>query len=109
MSKKNQQEENPLKKEVILNPDDIKCISKFFEFFELETPSSLTKAIKEFEANPSFENQEELKFQLTNAMSTDSKVLEIDEMFKPVVEACTEYAYDRQFERDFSDIVGKEK
>lgn len=101
-------EKNKAKKEVVLNSEDLKCIPKFFEFFELSMPAELSKAIKEFESSQTLENQNELAFQLTNSLHKDPKVLEIDEMFKPIIEACAEYSYDHQFDKDFNDIVGSE-
>lgn len=103
---KDKVEENP--KKVVITPDDAKAAFEFWNQYEVPVMPGLKEAFDKFCGDPTYENQEHLKYMVTKAVSTTDHEAFKDETFSKITEQCGETAYDMGFERDFVEVVGEE-
>lgn len=102
-------EENKVPDDVYVTETDIQHVEKFFEHFKIPVPQEFAKSIADFRANPNAVTQNELRYQLSQAMMHKIKGHSqiVDEVFEKVFECSDEIRYDLQFEKDLEDIVGQ--
>ena len=98
----NKVSENALQEKVnkiVISPEDCAGAAEFWTQFEIPMPPELTAAFAKFAANPSYENQNEVKLQVVKAVGyTDHEAFN-DEMFKEIVEECRGVTYDMSFDK----------
>jgi len=69
---------------VVISPEDVQECSKFFQFFEIPVPTPLQSAIDSFVKDPTLQNQNELKFQLSDIIKNSTHPVFQDEVFAQV-------------------------
>jgi len=84
---------------VVITPEDVAGAAEFWPQFEVPLSSELKAAFERFIAEPTFENQKELKLQLTKEVSTSGHEAFLDEMFKDIREECSNVQYDMAFDK----------
>lgn len=85
---------------------DLEVIDRFFSHFDLTTPDYLTKAITEYTAEQTLETEKNLKMNLLKSViDNKDKVEGLDELFRPVINACGEMAYNLEFDKDLEEIL----
>lgn len=103
------QNDTEKEQKVVLDAQDMDVIERFFTHFEIEIPDHLKTAVANFKQDQSIKNQDALKLALTKTVKEKQKdVLQIDEIFEPVIKACEEVAYNMQFDKDLEDVIGQE-
>ena len=94
------------KNQVVITPEDSNECAKFFEFFEIAVPEELSAAFKAFSADPTFANQNELKFQLAHIISFSDHAVFNDKVFEAVRpetrEICEELTFERELEKQLT-------
>lgn len=95
------------KAQVVVSPEDVKECAKFFQFFEIPIHEGLKLAFEAFIANPTYTNQCELRFQLSEIIAKSTHPVFEDEVFKQVKsevsEVNEELAFQRQLEKHISE------
>lgn len=106
MSNKNQNEVESQNK-VVLTPDDALAAYKFWTQFKIEPIPGLKEAFDKFAKEPSFENQQYLKYMVSLAISTTDHPCFKDAAFAPVAQECSKAAYELGFNYDFEEVVAE--
>jgi hypothetical protein len=105
------QENNALQEvsnKVVITAEDCAGAAEFWTQFDIPMPAELDAAFKAFAADPTIQNQNEVKLQITKAIGfTDHEALK-DEMFKEIVEECRNVTYDMSFEKDLESTLSTE-
>jgi hypothetical protein len=87
---------------VVITPEDVQECAKFFQFFEIPVPAPLQSAIDGFIKEPTLQNQNELKFQLSDIIKNSTHPVFQDEVFAQVKPenalANDELVFERQLE-----------
>jgi hypothetical protein len=87
---------------VVITPEDVQECAKFFQFFEIPVPAPLQSAIDSFCKEPTLQNQNELKFQLSDIIMHSQHPVFQDEVFAQVkpenAMANDELVFERQLE-----------
>jgi len=93
-------------KDLRLESRDIETIRRFFNHFNLPTPDYLTSAMHEFSKNQNLETERALILALTSSVvEVKGQIVELDDMFGEVSDACANISYNMQFDKDFEDII----
>lgn len=102
-------EENP--KEVVISTEDSRNIREFFTHFKIDMPPYLTKALDDFEANPSVQTQDKLRSATCEAVVTSNHPILKDELFAEAFEASKDITFREKFDRDLNQVLqeGKEE
>ena len=95
--------------EVVITPEDVKAAFEFFGQFNVPVTDEVREAFAKFQANPTVENQNDLKFMLTKVVSTTNHEAFTDESFAKVRNQCVNVSYEMGFERDFDNITGEDQ
>lgn len=104
MANKNETNGNDLENKnlVVITPEDVQECSKFFQFFEIPVPTELQSAIDNFCKEPNLQNQNELRFQLSDIIMRSNHPVFQDEVFAQVkpenAMANDEMVFERQLE-----------
>ncbi len=85
---------------VVITPDDCKIPFDFWTHFEIAMQPELKEALDKFAKNPTIENQENVKYWLTTAISTTDHEAFKDEMFSKITQQCGNISYEMAFDRD---------
>lgn len=98
---------------VVITPEDVQECAKFFQFFEIPVPEDLQKSIDNFIKDPNLQNQNELKFQLSDIIATSTHPVFMDEVFAQVkpenAMAHDELVFERQLEAQLTSSDGSKK
>jgi hypothetical protein len=93
---------------VVITPEDVQECAKFFQFFEIPVPAPLQSALDSFIKEPNLQNQQELKFQLSDIIKNSTHPVFQDEVFAQVKPenalANDEMVFERQLE---AQLTGK--
>ena len=104
----NENEKNALQEvsnKVVITAEDCAGAADFWTHFEVPMPAELKAAFEAFSKNPTIENQNEVKLQVTKAIGyTDHEAFK-DEMFKDIVEECRNVVYDMTFDKDLESTL----
>lgn len=93
---------------VTINVEDCTGAAEFWKHFNVEMSPELKAAFEAFAANPSYENQQEIKLQVCKAIGyTDHEAFR-DEMFKEIVEECRSVVYDLSFDKSLEATLDPE-
>ena len=115
MSNKNEVNGSDLENKnlVVLTPEDVQECSKFFQFFEIPVPAPLQSAIENFCKEPTLQNQNELKFQLSDIIMHSTHPVFQDEVFAQVkpenAMANDELVFERQLEAQLTSTEDEKK
>jgi hypothetical protein len=99
---------NPLKEQidkVVITPEDAAGAAEFWPHFEVAMSPELKAAFERFQADPSLENQNELKYQAVSAVGFTEHEAFQDEMFKEIVDECRAVSYDMKFDRELRETL----
>lgn len=88
------------KNQVAVTPEDVRECAKFFEFFEIPVPKELQAAIDAFIKTPSLDNQNELRYRISNVIVTSKHPVFQDEVFTQVKPETAEEHEKMEFERE---------
>ena len=94
---------NPLQEvsnKVVITPEDCAGAAEFWTHFDVPMLPELREAIDRFAKEPTFENQNEVKFAVCKAIAYTKHDAFNDEMFKEIVEECANEVYNMSFDRD---------
>jgi len=108
----NENENNALQevtRRVVITPEDVAGAAEFWPQFEVPMSAELRTAFEKFAANPTLANQDELKLQITKAVSTTSHDAFNDEMFQEIVEECRGVTYDMSFDKTLEEQLTTEE
>lgn len=98
---------------VVITPEDVEECAKFFKFFEIPVPDALQKAISSFCSEPNLQNQNELKFQLSDIIMRSTHPVFQDEVFAQVKPenalANDELVFERQMEAQLTGSADDDK
>jgi len=84
---------------VVITPEDVAGAAEFWPQFEVPLAPELKAAFDAFCSDPTLANQNELKLQITKAVSGTDHDAFNDEMFKEIVEECRGVTYDMSFDK----------
>lgn len=96
-------------KEVVITPDDCNAAMDFWSHFQIPVTPELKAAMEAFAKNPSVETQDNVKLEVCKAIATTEHNAFKDEMFKKIVEECSNVVYDMEFERDLEATLSSKK
>lgn len=94
------QEEHKEDSKVVISARDCQSALDFWKHFNIPIPAELQKAIHAFTENPSFNNQERVKYEVCKAISTSDHAAFKDDYFVKIVEECASVAYSMTFDQD---------
>jgi hypothetical protein len=94
---------------VVISPDDCNAALDFWRHFNIPIGVELQTAMDSFAADPSFENQQRVKLEVTKAISTTDHEAFRDDMFKKIVEECATVSYHMQFDKDIEAVLKVEE
>lgn len=97
------------KRKVVISPEDCRAALEFWKHFDIPVPEGLKKAFDTFCTDPTFENQEEVKYFVTTAISSSDHQAFKDEMFSKVREECAQVSYDMAFNRELEETLTTEE
>ena len=95
----------PEDKKVVISPEDCSAALDFWRHFNIPISAGLQTALDAFAANPSFENQEKVKFEVVQSIATTDHEAFKDDMFAKIVEECEGISFEMQFDKDLEDEV----
>lgn len=98
-------------RQVVITPADSKEVEKFFEYFDIPKTKALTDAFSAFQNDPTYVNQNELKFQLANFLAESDHPVFKDEVFANVIPESREsrdaLAFERELEKQLTSSDGE--
>jgi hypothetical protein len=96
------------KKQVTAGLDDANSIRTFIKHFNLTITERLDKALKEFEANQTYENQRLVRKALAEFVVSDASGLMNDKMFAPLFSESTKTQYYASFDENLNELLENE-
>jgi hypothetical protein len=94
-------------RKVVITPEDATAAFEFWKQFNITPIPGLAEAFDAFCNQPTFENQENLKYMVCKAIATTQHECFTEENFAKVAEECAETAYEMGFKRDFENTIGE--
>ena len=93
---------------VAITAEDCNAALDFWKHFNIPINESLQEAFDTFAKEPTFLNQQRVKFEVCKAISqTDHEAFK-DEMFEKIREECEAVTFEMQFERDLEATLSTE-
>jgi hypothetical protein len=108
MSNEDKNELQEVVQKVVITPEDCAGAAEFWTQFEVPMPVELKEAFEAFAANPTLENQTNVKLQITKAVAYTKHEAFEDEMFKEIVAECQDVVFDLTFDKDLEANLSKE-
>ena len=96
-------------RKVVITPEDCAGAADFWTHFEVPMPPELKAAFENFAKDPTIENQDEIKLQVTRAIGNTNHEAFNDEMFKEIVAECRNVEYDMSFDKSLEKTLTSEK
>jgi hypothetical protein len=90
--------EQEVDRTVAVTPEDAQGALDFWHHFKIPIPAAMQTAFDKFMKDPTFENQQEMKLRVTDAIATTDHEAFKDEVFRKIVEECNGVAYEMSFE-----------
>jgi hypothetical protein len=94
---------------VAITPEDATAALDFWKHFNIPIPASMQQAFDNFVADPTFPNQERVKYEVTNAISTTDHEAFKDDMFEKIREECADTAYSMAFDKQLEETLTVDK
>ena len=95
-------------KKVVITPEDCQGAAEFWTHFDVPMPEGLKLAFETFAADPTFENQNKIRLEISRAIAYTQHDAFKDEMFKEVVEECKAVEYDMGFDQELEKTLTPE-
>lgn len=92
-------------KMVTVTPEDAAGALDFWHYFNIPIPEPMQKAFDNFIRDPSYENVQELKLQVTTAIATSDHDAFKDEIFTRIRKECADVSYNMVFDKQMSNIL----
>lgn len=108
----NENESNALQevtRKVVITPEDVAGAAEFWPQFEVPMNPELKEAFERFCKEPTLANQDALKLELVKHVSTTQHEAFQDEMFKEIVEECSNVTYDMSFDKSLEGQLSEEE
>lgn len=102
---KTEQDENLVNQQVVISADDCNAALDFWRHFNIPISSGLQEAMDSFAKEPTFENQQKIKLEITSAIINSEHDAFKDDMFQKIVAECSGVNFDMQFDKDFEETV----
>lgn len=90
---------------VAITADDCVNVKKYCEHFGVPSTPELNVALDKFAADPTFENQKEVKLQLCKWMLTCTHESFTDSLWDAPKKAAEEVVFDLQFDKDLNEVL----
>lgn len=90
---------------IVITKEDVQSAMEFWKHFNIPVKPELKQAFDRFCENPTFENQEAIKFFVTTDISTNEHPAFKDEMFDKIREECEKVSYEMAFSRDLENVL----
>lgn len=84
---------------VLINAEDCTRAMEFWTHFDIPMPDYLRVAFQKFKENETFENQQDLRLKVAEAIGYTEHAAFHDEMFVEIVQECKDVRYDMQFDK----------
>jgi hypothetical protein len=94
-------------RKIVITPEDVQGAAEFWTHFEIPMPPELKEAFANFSANPTIENQDEIKLQISMAIGHTEHEAFQDEMFKEIVEECRDVNYEMAFDKRLEETLSE--
>lgn len=91
-----------------VTPEDAIGALDFWHHFKIPIPSAMQAAFDNFIKDPTYENVQELKLQVTTAIATSDHEAFKDEIFSKIYKECVAVSYDMSFERQIQSTLSSE-
>lgn len=89
-----------IKREVVITAEDCNAAFDFWKHFKIPPIPGLKESIDAFAAEPTFENQQQIKYYICKAIAeTDHEAFK-DPLFEKIVAECADVGFDMQFDKD---------
>lgn len=95
------------KKKIVISPDDCHSALDFWRHFNIPVPQELSIAIEDFSNNPTFDNQQKVKYEVCKAICTTNHSAFKDEFFTKIVEECRTVAFNMTFDSDLEKTLSE--
>ena len=96
-------------KVVAISGEDCKNVRDFFTHFKIDLPPDLEDAMKAFEADKTYANQERVKTFLCKAMIESNHPLFKDELFAQVIDNSSKIVWEAQFAQSLETTLTEPK
>lgn len=105
----NEEQKNSIEpeKKVVITPEDAKAAMEFWTHFNVPFMPGLKEAFEAFINEPTYENQQYLKYISTKAIATTDHEAFKDETFQEVAAECGDVSYEMEFDREFEQVIGE--
>lgn len=90
---------------VAISPEDCQNVRNYCTHFGVELPEHLERALKNFENNVCFENQNDIKLELCKWMLGSQHESFKDSMWEAPKKAAEEVVFDLQFDKDVNEAL----
>lgn len=94
---------------VVISPKDCQSALDFWKHFNIPVPNELQRAIQNFNIDPSFQNQERVKYEVCRAISTSDHAAFKDDYFVKIVEECAAVTYSMSFDKELEETLTEDK
>jgi hypothetical protein len=94
---------------VVITAAECQSALDFWKHFNIPIPAELQNAIANFQQEPSFANQERVKYEVCKAISTSDHAAFKDDYFVKIVEECASVAYNMKFDSDLEKTLTEDK
>ena len=89
--------------------EDVKNIMEMYTHFEIPLSERLDKALKDFNAVQSIENQRRLRYEACYDICHSTHEVLCDDMFKEMREDCAKIVYEMSFDTDLQEALSNNK
>lgn len=103
------QQENSKEKLIPVTPEDAIGALDFWHHFKIPIPPAMQTAFDNFIKEPTYENVQELKLQVTTAIATSNHEAFKDEIFSKIYKECAAVSYDMSFEKQIQSTLSSDE
>lgn len=94
---------------VTCSGEDSENVRQYSKHFGVELTPELKTAVDVFEKNPTFENQKEMKLQISKWMLESKHESFTDSLWDAPKKAAEDAVFDLQFDKDVKEVLTEEK
>ena len=98
----------PEERMIPVTPEDAAGALDFWHHFNIPIPPAMQAAFDNFMKNPTYENVQELKLQVTTAIATSDHEQFKDEIFSKIYKDCAAVSYDMAFEKQMRETLASD-
>jgi hypothetical protein len=105
VSDQQEKSQSEIDRTVAITAEDCNAALDFWRHFNIPISTELQNAMDSFSRDPSFENQQKVKFYVCKAIvETDHPAFK-DEMFSKIAEECENVSFHMQFDNELESIL----